>query len=443
MRAVDIVLKKRHGEELTRDEIAYMVSGYTQGKIPDYQVAAWLMAICCVGMTPRETTDLTLEMAHSGELLDLRQIAPNAVDKHSTGGVGDKDSLVVVPLVASLGLPVAKMSGRALEFSGGTLDKLESIDRLRVNLSTEDFLKQVEEIGIVIGGQTPSLAPADGKLYALRDVTATVSCLPLIASSVMCKKLATGASSILLDVKVGKGAFVETEEEALRLAERMVEIGYDAGRRVTALLSDMNQPLGWAVGNALELREAIDTLHEGGPDDFRQHCLVVTAELLRLAGEAQSTDDGIDQAGAALASGAAWDKFRAMIEAQGGDLKQIEDPSLLPQASLIEAVPAPKSGYLAELNAREVGLAAVGLGAGREQKGEAIDHAVGVIVHYKVGDWVDEGTPLFTIHANSRERFALACERLLAAHRFSEKHVKPYPLFYRRVSSRSILGRRS
>jgi pyrimidine-nucleoside phosphorylase len=442
MRAVDIISKKRDGGELTRPEIAFFIQGYARGEIPDYQAAAWLMAVTWRGMSRRETADLTLEMAHSGDLLDLSEIAPNAVDKHSTGGVGDKVSLVVVPLVAALGLPVAKMSGRGLGFSGGTLDKLESIRGFRADLATHEFLDQVRQVGLVISGPSLDLAPADGKLYALRDVTATVPCLPLIASSIMSKKIAGGAHAILLDVKMGQGAFMQTEEEALHLAETMVAIGYDVGRQVTALISDMNQPLGWAVGNALELREAIDTLHEGGPGDFREHCLVVAAELSQLGGVAASTNQGLEQAQTALSSGAAWEKLVALVRAQGGDVSQIENPDHLPHARLVQATPAPRSGYLAELDARQVGLAAVALGAGRARKEEAIDHAVGVVVHYKVGEYVEAGTPLFTVHANDETRLAEAETRLLAAHTFSNEPVEPYPLFYRRVSSSAILGRR-
>jgi pyrimidine-nucleoside phosphorylase len=443
MRAVNIIAKKRDGAPLSRSEIAHFVQGYTRGEVQDYQAAAWLMAICCRGMNRREISDLTLEMAHSGDLLDLTDVAPNAVDKHSTGGVGDKVSLVVGPIVASLGLPVAKMSGRGLGFSGGTLDKLESINGFRADLTTQEFLDQVGAINLVISGQSLSLAPADGKLYALRDVTGTVPCLPLIASSIMSKKLASGAKSIVLDVKAGKGAFMRTVEEALRLAETMVEIGYDAGRKVTALISDMNQPLGWAVGNALELREAIDTLHEGGPSDFRQHCLVVASELLLLGNVAASSDAALDKAQNALGSGAAWEKFVLLVKAQGGDLRQVEDPEKLAKAPLVRATPAPQSGFLGGLDAGEVGLAAVELGAGRARKGDPIDHTVGVVVHYKVGDFVEAGTPLFTIHANDEAKHATAEKRLLAAHTFSDQPVEPYPLFYRRISSSQILGRRA
>jgi pyrimidine-nucleoside phosphorylase len=442
MRAVEIISRKRDGEELSRDEIAFFVQGYNQGDIPDYQAAAWLMAICCKGMTHREVSHLTAAMAHSGDVLDLSKIAPRAVDKHSTGGVGDKVSLVVGPLVASQGLPVAKMSGHGLGFSGGTLDKLESIDGFRTDLTTQEFLDQVRQIGLVITGQSLSLAPADGKLYALRDVTGTVPCLPLIASSIMSKKLASGAKSILLDVKVGLGAFVRTDAEALRLAESMVEIGHEAGRQVTALVSDMNQPLGWAVGNALELREAIDTLHEGGPTDFRQHCLVVAAELMLLGGAAASSGEAIEQARSALASGAAWEKFVAMIRAQGGDVSQVEKPDLLPHARLVRATPAPGRGYLAKVDAREVGLAAADLGAGRARMGDPIDHAVGVVVHFKVGEYVEANAPLFTVHAADEDKLSEAEARLLAAHSFSDEPVEPYPPFYRRISSQEILGRR-
>jgi len=442
MRAVDIIVKKRDGGELTRDEIAFVVHGYANGDIPDYQAAAWLMAVFLQGMNAREVHDLTLEMAQSGDMLSLDEVAPMATDKHSTGGVGDKVSLVVAPLVASLGLPVAKMSGHGLGFSGGTLDKLESVSGFRTDLSTEEFLDQLQKVGLVISGQSLTLAPADGKLYELRDVTGTVPSLPLIASSIMSKKVASGAKTIVLDVKTGKGAFMKTENEAIRLAEVMVEIGYDMGRKVTALISDMNQPLGFAVGNALELREAIDTLHEGGPPDFRQHCLVVSAELLHLSGRAPTSDAALEIAQAALASGAAWEKFVALIRAQGGNVRVVENPDLLPQARFVQATPAPRNGYLAELDAEEVGFAAVDLGAGRTKKGDAVDHSVGVIVHYKVGEFVESDTPLFTIHANDRAALASAEKRILSAHRFSDQPTEPYPLFYRRISSREILGRR-
>lgn len=435
MRAVDVIIKKRDGGELTPEEIQFFIQGYTQGTIPDYQAAAWLMAVFLRGMTDRETEDLTMAMAYSGDILDLKDVAPFVVDKHSTGGVGDKVSLVVVPTVAACGLPVGKMTGRGLGFSGGTLDKLESIPGFRTDLSHEEFKAQLARIGIVLTGQSLDLAPADRKLYALRDVTGTVPSLPLIVSSIMSKKIAAGADAIALDVKVGSGAFMKTLEDAEALARSMVRIGQRVGRQVVALLSDMNQPLGWAVGNAVEVREAIETLHGGGPEDFREHCLVVAAEMLALGGKAADPEEGKRLAAEAIASGAAWEKFRAMVEAQGGDLSVVDDPDRLPRARLIEPVPAPASGYLQKVNAAEVGLAVVDLGGGREKKEDTIDHAVGVVTHHKVGDRVEKGEPLFTIHANDERRLAMARERLLAAHTIGPEPVEPLPLFYGRIDA--------
>ena len=430
MRAVDIIIKKRDGGELSRAEIEFFVQGMTQGEIPDYQVAAWAMAVYFQGMTARETTDLTLAMARSGEVLDLSDTVPFAVDKHSTGGVGDKVTLVVEPLVAACGVPVGKMSGRGLGYSGGTVDKLESIPGYRASLSTESFKRQLKEIGVVLTGQSADLAPADGKLYALRDVTGTVDSIPLIASSVMSKKIAGGAQAIVLDVKAGSGAFMPTVAEAAKLAQAMVEIGRIAGRRVVALISDMNQPLGHAVGNTLEVKEAIETLRGAGPHDFREHCLEVAGHLLMLAGKARTPKAARARLEAALADGSAFAKFRQLVEAQGGDVRVIENPDLLPKASLVETVNAPRSGYLREVNAREIGLASVDLGAGRAKKGDSIDHAVGLVIHHKVGDRVRKGEPLFTIHANDAAQLKAAKARVLAAHRFSAKKVEPLPLFY-------------
>ena len=434
MHAVDVIAKKRDGGELSREEIEFFIQGYTRGEIPDYQAVAWLMAVYLHGMTDRETHDLTLAMAHSGDMLDLKDIVPFAVDKHSTGGVGDKVSLVVAPLVAACGMPVAKMTGRGLGFSGGTVDKLESIPGYRTDLSEAEFKAQLEKIGIVLTGQSAELAPADRKLYALRDVTAAVDSIPLIVSSILSKKLAAGADAIVLDVKAGNGAFMKTLEDAETLAEAMVHLGNQAGRRVVALISDMNQPLGWAVGNTLEVREAINTLHEGGPADFREHCMVVAAEMLMLGNKASDTNAALTLALETLSSGAAWHKFRELVEAQGGDVRYIEEPERLPQARLIEPVPAPRSGYLAAVNAAEVGMAVVELGGGREKKGDPIDHSVGVIVHYKVGDLVQKDTPLFTIHANDEAKLAAARNRMLVAHTFSDAPIQRPPLFYRRVA---------
>ena len=439
MSAVDIIVKKRDGLELTREEIEFFVRGITSGEIPDYQVSAWAMAVLLNGMSAQETTDLTLAMAHSGTVLDLSGVVPLAVDKHSTGGVGDKTTLVVEPIVAACGLPVGKMSGRGLGFSGGTLDKLESIPGFRTNLSREEFLDHLKRYGMVLTGQTGELAPADGKLYALRDVTGTVPSIPLIASSIMSKKIAAGAQAILLDVKVGLGAFMQTLDSASELARLMVAIGQRSGRQTIALLSDMNQPLGNAVGNALEVREAIDTLHGGGPEDFREHCLVAAAHMLMLGRKAGSLDEARAKAEEALVSGQAWGRFKQLVQAQGGDVRVVEEPDRLPEAPLKEIVPAPQSGYLAVINAREVGETSVQLGAGRVKKGDPIDPAVGIVVHRKVGDRVEQGQPLFTVHASSQEQLDAAVERLLAAHQFSAEPVEPLPLFYGVITEQDIL----
>jgi pyrimidine-nucleoside phosphorylase len=430
MRAVDIIIKKRDKGELTPEEIDYFIQGYATGEIADYQAAAWAMAVLLNGMTPDETTNLTLAMARSGEMLDLSQVVPIAVDKHSTGGVGDKTTLVVEPVVAACGLAVGKMSGRGLGFSGGTLDKMESIPGFRTNLSTEEFLEQLGTVGLVLTGQTTDLAPADGKLYALRDVTGTVQSIPLIASSVMCKKIAAGAQAIVLDVKVGLGAFISNLEDARLLSELMVSIARLAGRKAVALLSDMNQPLGWAVGNALELKEAIQTLQGGGPPDFRQHCLVVAGHMLTLGGVAKDPEKGKMLAQQVLDDRRGWQKFRALVSAQGGDVDVIDHPERLPSAEFVETVLAPRSGYIKGINARMVGETAVQMGAGRARKEDPIDYSVGIVVHHQVGDWLEKGEPLFTLHANQPATLEDARRELLAAHSWSDVPVEPLPLFY-------------
>jgi pyrimidine-nucleoside phosphorylase len=437
MRVVDIIIKKRDRGELSRKEIDFFIQGFTKGEIPDYQAAAWAMAVLLNGMTPRETTDLTLALAHSGEMMDCTVAVPVAVDKHSTGGVGDKTTLVVQPLVAACGLPVGKLSGRGLGFSGGTLDKLESIPGCRVDLSTEEFLDQLGSVGVVLTGQTSDLAPADGKLYALRDVTGTVQSIPLIASSVMSKKIAGGATAILLDVKVGSGAFMETIPEARQLAELMVDIAEGSGRTAIALLSDMNQPLGRAVGNALEIREAIDTLQNDGPADFVEHCLVVTAHMLVLGGNVQNAEHGKKTAQDALESGAAWEKFKQLIEVQGGDISYLEHPDQFPAAPLVESVTTPRSGYLSRIDARIVGETSVDLGAGRAKKTDSIDHAVGIEVLHNIGDYVEKDQPVYVVHANNQERLAAASERLLTALAWSDSQVEPLPLFYEVIGEKS------
>jgi pyrimidine-nucleoside phosphorylase len=430
MRAVDVIIKKRNKQALTKDEIEFFVRGITNGEIPDYQIAAWAMAVLLNGMTPTETTDLTIAMAYSGEVLDLSRAVAIAVDKHSTGGVGDKTTLVVEPTVAACGLPVGKMSGRGLGFSGGTLDKLESIPGYRTNLSREEFIQQLVKIGLVLTGQSGDLAPADGRLYALRDVTGTVQSIPLIASSVMSKKIAAGAQIIVLDVKTGTGAFMETVSEARGLAELMVSIGKLSGRHVVALLSNMNQPLGKAVGNANELREAIDTLHGAGPADFYEHCLTLASYMLALGKKAQNLADGRRMAERAIVEGRAWDYFRRLVIAQGGDVSFIDRPEKLPVAGYKASLKSPADGWISTLNARLVGETAVLLGAGRAKKGDPIDSAVGIQVEVKVGDPIKEGQPIFTILANSQERLDQAKMSLLPALEVSAHPVDPLPLFF-------------
>ncbi len=434
-RAVDIIARKRDGLELSRDEIDEFVSGFVRGEIPDYQTSAWAMAVVLQGMTARETYDLTMAMVASGETLDLSSLAPNAVDKHSTGGVGDKTTLVVEPAVAACGVKVAKMSGRGLGYSGGTLDKLESIPGIRVELTRDQFLRQLRRIGLVLCGQTVDLAPADGKLYALRDVTGTVPSTALIAASIMSKKIASGAQGIVLDVKVGSGAFMSTVAEATALARLMVEIGRLAKKNMVALVSDMNQPLGFAVGNTLELREALDTLRGHGPPDFRQHCLRIGAHMLVLAGAAASLREGQRRIESALSDGSALGKFRELVEAQGGDRRVVDDPGRLPSAPHVETLASPKAGYLARLDARMVGEASVRLGAGRTRKGDRIDPRVGIVVHAKVGDRLRAGDPLVTIHAANAGAAGEARTHLLAGIRISSKRVGPLPLFYRTLES--------
>ncbi len=430
MRAVDIIVKKRDKGELTQAELSFFVQGFVKGDIPDYQVSAWAMAVLLNGMTPQETTDLTMAMVQSGHILDLRGVVDIAVDKHSSGGVGDKTSLVVLPVVAACGLPVGKMSGRGLGFSGGTLDKMESIPGYRADLNTDEFIKQLKEKGIVLTGQSMDLAPADGKLYALRDVTGTVPSIPLIASSIMSKKIAAGAQAIVLDVKVGKGAFMETLEMARELARLMTQIGELAGRKTVCLLSDMNQPLGHAVGNALEVVEAIDALKGGGPEDLREHCLHVSAHMLVMGKRAKQLDEGRKMAEKAIADGSALEKFRVLVAAQGGDVSYVDDPNKLPKAKLVEVVKAPRTGWLEQIDARAVGEASVALGAGRAKKSDPVDHAVGFVILHKVGDQVQEGETLFEVHADDAAKAAAAREAVLAAHVFGDRPVPLLPLFY-------------
>jgi pyrimidine-nucleoside phosphorylase len=430
MRAVDIIIRKRDKEELRTEEINFFIEGFVSGEITDYQASAWAMAVVLNGMNLRETTDLTLAIARSGATLDLSDVVDIAVDKHSSGGVGDKTTLVVLPVVAACGLPVGKMSGRGLGFSGGTIDKLESIPGYRVTLTTEEFKNQLKQIGVVLTGQSLDLAPADGKLYALRDVTGTVQSIPLIASSIMSKKIAAGANAIVLDVKVGLGAFMQSLDEARLLADTMTRIGEMAGRKVKTLLSDMNQPLGFAVGNALEVREAIDVLQGNGPADFREHCLVACAHMLLLGNRVDSLEAGKKLAEGSIQDGNAWEKFRQLVIAQGGNVDVVDRPDQLPQAKYVAEVKSPRRGYLSQVHARLIGEASVLLGAGRSKKTDPVDHAVGIVVHRKVGDLVEKDGPLFTLYANDEERLGEARALALSAHQWQDQRVAPLPLFY-------------
>ena len=411
----DLILKKRNGGELSREEIAFFVEGYTKGEIPDYQVSALMMAIYFQKMNEQETLALTMAMAGSGDMLDLSQIQGVKVDKHSTGGVGDKTSLALAPMVAACGLPVAKMSGRGLGHTGGTIDKLESFPGFTTSLTRQQFLDNVNRIGIAIMGQTADLAPADKKLYALRDVTATVDNMSLIASSIMSKKLAAGAEAIVLDVKTGSGAFMKQEADARALGEEMVRIGRNAGRRMSAVISDMDQPLGRAVGNALEVREAIETLQGGGPEDFRELCLVLGSQMLMAGEKARSREEAEEMLKGVIQDGSALEKLAQFVEAQGGDPQAVYRPELLPRADIVKTVPAPVSGYVSHIACDEVGICSLILGGGRETKESRVDLSVGLVLNKKVGDYVEAGEPLALIHANREERAAEAERRFLAA----------------------------
>ena len=433
MRAVDLIIKKRDGGELSKDEIDFFVDGFTYGQIPDYQAAAWAMAVLMKGMSDRETSNLTQAMVNSGEVIDLSAVVQFAVDKHSTGGVGDKTSLVVLPIVAANEIPIGKMSGKGLSFTGGTLDKMESIPGYRINLSREEFISQLKDVGIVLAGQSVELAPADGKLYALRDVTGTVPSIPLIAASVMSKKIAAGADAVVLDVKVGLGAFMRDEKEGMRLARAMVAIGLHSGKRVVALISDMNQPLGNAVGNAIEVQEAIETLNGEGPEDFMEHCIEVAGHMITLADKSSNLEDGKTLAAKSLKDNSALLKFRQLVLAQGGDVNVVDDPSLLALAPIKEVVHSPESGMIKSIHARQIGMTAMLLGAGRATKDDPVDHGVGLVVHHKVGDAVEKGDALFTVFANDRKNLDEATRKGLAAHAFSSSPVDRLPLFYKTI----------
>ncbi|MEO4053284.1 pyrimidine-nucleoside phosphorylase [Solibacillus sp. CAU 1738] len=403
MRMVDIIEKKRNGEALSTEEIRFFVNGYTQGEVPDYQASALCMAIYFQDMNDRERADLTMAMVESGDQIELSNIEGIKVDKHSTGGVGDTTTLPLAAMVAAVGVPVAKMSGRGLGHTGGTIDKLESIDGFHVELSNEQFVKQVNDIKMAVIGQSGNLTPADKKLYALRDVTGTVSSIPLIASSIMSKKIAAGADAIVLDVKTGDGAFMKTVEDAKLLAEAMVQIGNNVGRNTMAIISDMSQPLGYAIGNALEVKEAIDTLNGEGPADLNELCYTLGSQMVVLGGKASTIEEAREMLEEVVANGAALEVLKKFITAQGGDASIVDEPSKLPQAKFITEVVAKEAGYVAKIEAEDIGTAAMLLGAGRATKESEIDLAVGLVLRRKVGDYVEAGESLVTVHANSED----------------------------------------
>jgi pyrimidine-nucleoside phosphorylase len=420
VRAIDVIRKKRDGHELSRAEIEYLVRAYTDAEIPDYQVSAWLMAVILRGLTRTETSVLTDAMLHSGDVLDLSEFSAKKVDKHSTGGVGDKTSLVLAPLVAAGGLIVPMISGRGLGHTGGTLDKLESIPGFNVNLSIPEFRRVLKACGCAMIGQTSEIAPADRKLYALRDVTGTVESPYLICASIMSKKLAEGIDALVLDVKTGSGAFMKKDEDAEFLAELMVETGERMGKSVIALITNMDQPLGLCVGNSLEVAEVTEVLRGGGPEDLKELCLELAARMFQLGGTADTVAQGKTQAKQLITSGKALETFRQMVALQGGDSRVIDDPGLLPRAKYTQEVGATKSGYVTAMDCEGVGIACVVLGGGREKKEDAVDPAVGIVLHRKLGDSVTAGEPFCTVHFNSETKGARAKELLLQSYRITD-----------------------
>ncbi|PET16520.1 pyrimidine-nucleoside phosphorylase [Bacillus cereus] len=422
MRMVDLIAKKRDGHALTTEEINFIVEGYTNGDIPDYQVSSLAMAIFFQDMNDQERADLTMAMVNSGDTIDLSAIEGVKVDKHSTGGVGDTTTLVLGPLVAALDVPVAKMSGRGLGHTGGTIDKLEAVPGFHVEIENDEFMRLVNENKIAVIGQSGHLTPADKKLYALRDVTATVNSIPLIASSIMSKKIAAGADAIVLDVKTGAGAFMKTDEDAKRLAEAMVRIGNNVGRNTMAVISDMSQPLGEAIGNALEVQEAIDTLQGKGPKDLEELCLTLGSQMVYLAGQASSLEDAREKLIEVMNNGKALESFKTFLSAQGGDASVVDDPSKLPQAQFKIEVEAKEDGYVSEIVADEIGTAAMLLGAGRATKESEIDLAVGLMLRKKVGDSVKQGESLVTIYAN-RENVEDVKAKIYENMKISKEHV--------------------
>lgn len=433
MRMVDLIEKKRDGHALTKEEIHFIIEGYTRGDIPDYQMSALAMAIFFRGMNEEETAELTMAMVHSGDTIDLSKIEGVKVDKHSTGGVGDTTTLVLGPLVASVGVPVAKMSGRGLGHTGGTIDKLESVPGFHVEISNDEFIKLVNKNKIAVVGQSGNLTPADKKLYALRDVTATVNSIPLIASSIMSKKIAAGADAIVLDVKTGAGAFMKDLNDAKALAKAMVDIGNRVGRKTMAIISDMSQPLGYAIGNALEVKEAIDTLKGEGPEDLQELCLVLGSHMVYLAEKASSLEEARHMLEKAMKDGSALETFKTFLAAQGGDASVVDDPSKLPQAKYVIELEAKEDGCVSEIVADAVGTAAMWLGAGRATKESTIDLAVGLVLRKKVGDAVKKGESLVTIYSN-REQIDDVEQKLYENIRISATPVQAPTLIYDKIS---------
>lgn len=428
MRMYDLILKKKQGKELNTEEINWMIKEFTEGRIPDYQMSAMTMAICFQGMDKRETFDLTMAMRDSGDVLDLSRIDGIKVDKHSTGGVGDKVSLVLTPIVASLGVPVAKMSGRGLGHTGGTIDKLESFSGFSTEISEEKFIDSVNTIGLAIAGQTANLAPADKKLYALRDVTATVDQMSLIASSIMSKKLASGADAIVLDVKTGNGAFMQTEEDAIALAKAMIDIGNRAGKQTVAVITDMDEPLGNAVGNALEIKEVIDALHGDGPEDLMEVVYVLGTQMLLLAKRAEDEEIARNLITESIQERKALKKFAEFIENQGGNREEILHPDMLPKARYVIPVLAEEEGCIERILAQDIGIACMTLGGGRENKESTIDHGVGIILTKKISDTVKKGETLALIHANSKEKAVLASGLVKNAYQIAKEPAKKAPM---------------
>lgn len=438
MQAYEVIVKKRDGLELTTEEINYFIRGLSTGEIPDYQVSAMTMAIYFRGMTSRELSDWTMAMVNSGATMDLSEISGIKADKHSSGGVGDKTTILLAPWIAACGVPIAKMSGRGLGHTGGTIDKLEAIPGFQTSLSKEQFIKNVNEIGVAVAGQTGNLVPADKKLYAIRDVTGTVDSIPLIASSIMSKKIAAGADAIVLDVKVGSGAFMKSVEDAKALAKAMVSIGTSLNRNTVAIISNMNQPLGNAVGNAIEVVEAIEALKGNGPEDLMELMYALGSQMLIVSGKIKTLEEGTVLMQEILKSGAALEKLKEMIRAQGGDANVVEDYTLLPQAGYTMEIPAPETGYISDIMAQEIGLAVKIIGAGREKMDDVLDLSSGVYLKKKVGDHAEKGEPIAILYGNNTEKMQEASLRIQKAYGYSTEKLPVLPMIHAVITKEDL-----